>query len=225
MALIKVSALISDIRGKIAGSVFQLSNSGLTLRSNPGQINPQSPSQNSARAITGSVLREWIQLTAAQRARWELFRQYNPILQRNISGLHISAQAMFTKINVIRLHYNLTILTAPSFNKCDLTPIDATLQFSGGAIEIVTDRVMNSSIEFVILSTSPILAASINNPGKSMRLISFTTTSTDTFDITSQYLDIFGQVPQPGDNVFIRFTVANKQSGLFLPFIIKPQTL
>jgi hypothetical protein len=218
MAIIQTSGLISSIRGKVAGAVFQLSRSGNILRSLTIPVNRRTLSQNKTRTNTFNILQKWTGLTADQRAIWNAYIQYNPILQKNGLKLHITGQQVFIKFNSYRLEYDLPILETPIFNKCDLTPISLTLSPTIPGIDIISDRPLVSSDEYIILFLTVRFRNSVNNPGSRYRIIKFTTTDTDVFDVTSAYVSVFGRIPLPGDTLFIKYTNASKLSGLPFPF-------
>lgn len=218
MAIIQISGLISSIRGKVAGAVFQLSRSGNIMRSLTIPVNRRTLSQNKTRTNTFNILQKWTVLTADQRAIWNAYIQYNPILQKNGLKLHITGQQAFIKFNSYRLEYDLPILETPKFNKCALTPISLTLTSTGAVLSITADRALVSTNEFIILFLTVRFSNSVNNPGSRYKIINFTTTSTDTFDITSVYVAVFGRIPQPGDTLFMKYTNASKLSGLPFPF-------
>ncbi len=218
MALIKTSSLITSIRGKVAGSVFQKSNAGTILRGNSTPVNRNTNLQNKTRHKTFFVLQEWIKLTDAQRLTWLNYTQYNPVVQKRTKGLFITGQQAFVKFNSYRLEYDLPILSTPIFNKCALDPIELTLSTTGAVLSIVADRALVSANEFIILFLTIVFRSSVNNPGSKYKIINFVTTSTDTFDITSEYVSLFGTVPQNSDTIFMKYTNASKLSGLPFPF-------
>lgn len=225
MALIIPSAIISEIRGKVGGSVFQRSRSGIILRANTTPVNKNSNLQNTARAVSFNVLQEWTRLTDAQRSSWDRFVQYLPIQQKNIKVLYITGQQAFIKFNSYRLHYSLSILTTPRFNKCALTPITLNVTSNGAVMWAAANRALVSANEFIVLFITVIFPSSVNNPGARYKLVKFVTTDTDQFNITSYYTGLFGRIAQPGETLFIKYTNVSKLSGYPFPFSFKKITL
>ncbi|MFQ5865596.1 MAG: hypothetical protein ACE5IW_10240 [bacterium] len=218
MAIIQTSGLISSIRGKVAGSVYQRSRSGTILRNNTTPVNSRSLLQLKTRSFISDILQEWIRLTDSQRLTWDAYVQYNPILHKNLTGVYISGQQAFIKFNSYRLEYDLPILSTPKFNKCALTPITLTLASTGAVLSITADRAMVSANEFIVLFLTIRFSPSVNNPGSRFKIIKFATTDTDTFDVTAAYTAIFGRLPQPGETLFMKYTNVSKLSGLPFPF-------
>ena len=221
MALIKTSALISDIRGKVQASIFQGSLAGLTLRSGVSGINKNSLRQNKTRNILFRIQREWGLLSIAQRKLWLQFTNFNPILQKRSNELFINEQQNFIKFNSYRLEYDIDILKSPQFTKCEILPIDLSVSSTGTAISITANRELNENLEFIILFLTIPFIPTINNPGSRFKLIKFTTTNNTTFDVTIPYKEIFGSVPQPGQKIFFKYSNADKASGIIFPFKTK----
>lgn len=221
MALIKTSSLISDIRGKLGGSVFQQSSAGLIVKSKPNPVNKNSLRQNKTRNITFRIQQEWRLLSIAERNLWLQFTNFNPILQKRSNELFINEQQNFIKFNSYRLEYDIDILKTPQFTKCEILPIDLSVSSTGAVISITADRQLNEDLEFIILFLTIAFIPTINNPGSRFKLIKFITTNDTTFDVTIPYKEIFGSIPQPGQKIFFKFSNADKASGIIFPFKTK----
>ena len=70
MAKVKLSALVSDMRGKLNGSVFARNRGGLYLRTKVTPTNPQTAYQQAARNILGALSQAWKSLTVGERLSW-----------------------------------------------------------------------------------------------------------------------------------------------------------
>ena len=70
MAKIKLSALVSEMRGKLNGSVFSKNRGGAYLRTKVTPVNPQSISQGNVRATLTALSQAWRALTEAERLAW-----------------------------------------------------------------------------------------------------------------------------------------------------------
>jgi hypothetical protein len=70
MAKIKLSALVSEMRGKLNGSVFSKNRGGAYIRTKVTPVNPQTTAQMAVRSALTNISQSWRALTAAQRAAW-----------------------------------------------------------------------------------------------------------------------------------------------------------
>jgi hypothetical protein len=70
MAKVIFTAAVADIRGKLAGSVFQRSFGGQQLRTKVSPGNPRTAAQSNLRVNMSSLSTSWGELTPAERTSW-----------------------------------------------------------------------------------------------------------------------------------------------------------
>lgn len=70
MAKLKLSAIVSEMRGKLNGSVFSKNRGGAYIRTKVTPVNPQTIAQGAVRAALTNLSQAWRGLTEAQRAAW-----------------------------------------------------------------------------------------------------------------------------------------------------------
>lgn len=70
MAKVKFSALISEMRNKLNGSVFSRNRGGAYLRNKVTPLNPQTAAQVEARSLLAQFSQSWRSLTQVQRDAW-----------------------------------------------------------------------------------------------------------------------------------------------------------
>lgn len=225
MAKIKLSGIISDISGKVGGSIFQKSQSGYTLRNLSFPVNKKTPSQENIRNITNRLQQYWLILSQKQRDIWHSFARYNVIKQNNFSRLLLNGHQTFLKLNHYRLLYGYPVLTIPQFLKCQFTSINLTLELRNNRLVTISDRELIPSTEFLIIFLTFYKNKSINNPGSSYRAIIGDFSELFQNDITDEYFNVFSYTPVPGQTLFFKFTNASKLSGMIKPFFSKKVTL
>jgi len=218
MAKITLSPWIADIRGKVGAAVFQQGRGGLILRNQPAKINKNSNRDSLCRSITANLQGEWISITQAQKELWDSTVLFQGLKLKRSKTLLITGQNAFLKFNYYRNRYGIATLLEPQFSKCTINPVDITINTDGNDLTITADRVLNSSVEFIIILLTFTYKQSVNNPGSAFKMMVFDTTNTDTFNLNSPYTDTFGRIPQPGDTIFMKYTNADKLSGLPFPF-------
>lgn len=214
MARIKTSAIISDIRGKIGGSVFQQSRGGLVFKNAPFASKRISSANSKVYALNQMVRNAWRNLTSYQLSAWVAFAGYSQVMQKNNKSLFLSANDLFYKTNFIRLLYGYDLLITPEFSKCQFLPITASLQLSGLDLVFQTSRVLDSLKEFVSLKVSPPLLPSVNSAKSRLRSVIFSVSDSDTFIITSEYLEALKRFPVSGNALLFSYTNVNLLTGL-----------
>jgi len=225
MALVKYSALIERLSGKVGAAIFQENVGGSILRSFCPPVRRNTIRQQKPRLIASEVQQGWQALTVLERDTWEGWARYTRVHQRRNTELFISGHQAYLRVNMIRLQYSFTLLNNPAFNKCDARPVDAELRLAGPNLFIDFDRPMVAMQEFVVLFITIPLPATWNNPQVHLKLLEFVTTNAPTKNINSEYEALFKFKLPPGSTVFIKYTTVDKLSGYQFPFQTKKQTL
>lgn len=225
MALVKYSAMIESLQGSIGATIFQEGPAGPIARKKCPPVRRNTIRQQKPRLIATQVQQGWALLTEDERNTWEGWARYMKVHQRRNIHLFINGHQSYLRVNQYRLQYSLTLLNVPQFNKCDLTPIDASLSLAGPNLFITFDRNPVATEEFVILSITIQVKITWNNPQGRLKLIEFVTTNAITKNIKSDYEAVYGISPVSGDTLFFKFSNMDKRSGLLFPFKTKKVTL
>ena len=218
MARVKLSAIITEMNGKIGGSVFQRTQSGTILKNKSNLSFTNSMAQNVSNNIMYRCQYQWQQLTACQRQLWNSFATYTKKNQKHSSNLIINGHQLFIQCNSYRFQYGYDTLTDPQIINSDIDLLTCEIGITPSHLVLSTDRYLISNYEFIILQATTKVSPSLNNVGSRYKTIVFETTDSDGFDLTQPYLNVFGFVPVVGNVIFIKYTVASKYNGLILPF-------
>ena len=237
MALIKTTAIIDAISGKIQGSVFARNKGGAYVRGRGVVTNPRTPEQMRVRSIFGTVSGSWRNLSQVQIADWDLLANETTYQNRLGDSRTYSGKALFQKVNQNRLLLGYELMKdAPNF--ADLIGIafaNGTGQNDEGTISInidaglAADPVANEvNAGFILSATGP-----INHGIKFVknRLRDFLTVldleknfvdtedfATDEIELGALYAAKFG-TPEPGERVAMALTAVNDLGQKGAPFI------
>ncbi len=214
MALVKLSGVVSDIRGKIGGTTFKNSSAGLVMQTSTSPVNKNSLTQNIQRGIINDLQQQWILLTDEQRACWVLYTKLFPIKQKNINGNVINAQQTFIKVNAPFRLYNIPIIIDPVLTPSVLTNVAVPIMLTPGILAVLGQKAYVSADEFVVLSMTYPKPPTVNNPGTTYKSIIFATVNSSTINITTEYTDLFGRLPIVGEKVFYKSHIVDKLIGV-----------
>jgi len=113
MALIKFGGGISEMRGKIAGTVFSRNKAGAYARNRVTPVNPQSARQNAVRALMQTLAVAWsTTLSAANRAGWEAYAIAVPMLNRLGETMYLSGFNHFIRSNMVIMQAGQSMVVA-----------------------------------------------------------------------------------------------------------------
>ena len=218
MALITLSALLSDVKGKIGGGVFQNSQGGLMLRTKVSPINRRTSTQVTSRLKMFNLQNDWIRLTTAQRADWELFAQTYPRPQLKNPLCNINGHQYFLKYNDYRVRYGLAVLNDVSWTVPSFSSVIGNLMNDGSDLFLFTSRKLDFVNEFVVLFLSWQVSKGMNNPSNRRKMIIGSTLTGNLLTITDSYLNVFGELPAVGSEVFLKLAVFSRNTAYWTAF-------
>jgi hypothetical protein len=197
MAKVKFSALISEMRGKLNGSVFTKNRYGNALRNKVTPVNRRTPHQQSVKALFTYFSQKWRTLTDDQRNAWN--SAVDDFKRNNIFGDSIrpTGSNLFCELNA-----NLAIIGG---NELTSPPLQQRIVGVRG-FKLNIDSTVGSEkfdIEFDPSPTSPdvyhmVYATRCYSPGKSFiqseyRIIGVIAPGAITpYDALSDWQDKFG---------------------------------
>lgn len=230
MARVLLSGLLSDIRGKLNGSVFKQSNAGLIIQNKPPT---SSGSQSTTRNIqplgddartkatysTAVVRNAWNNLTDAQRLAWSAQTNNNVSRQKNNPTLSTTGLQWFLRINVILFQFDEAIILAPTFGAVPPLPQEIVSVQNTGVLNATVDGVFSLD-EIAIFSISNPVRNTNNTPGSRLRLMRTPVVNLSSLiEFEPNYIAQFGVAASPGQKVFTSLQMMNKLTGMRSPLI------
>lgn len=215
MAKVKLSALISDMRGKLNGSVFAKNRGGLYLRTKVTPVNPKTLAQQAARNLLASFSQGWRSLTQAQRNSW------------NSAVSNFSTTDVFGDIKnptglqlYVRLNANISngggsAITSPPLpsGAPALTSLGLTAAVTGDAFDVAFAPSPVPADTTLYIQATPGLSPGIENANSEFRTIgTVAAAGTTPADLFTEYTDKFGGLIE-GQKIFIRAKFINLLTG------------
>lgn len=219
MALIKLTAFLDSISGKVNGTVFSRNKGGAYVRGKGVVSNPQSVAQSSVRAVFGAISQAWRGLTEIQRNAWNAATSNFPYQNRLGDTKQLSGFALHQKLN-----NNLALLGRPLI---DTPPQPQEVSaFETIGVDIDTsgvDPVMfvegtftdpSSVTGTVVLFATPSLSPGVSNFNNELRKIGDYPIATivGKVDVFTDYAAVFGTVTT-GSKVGFKALVIERNTG------------
>ena len=201
MARIIYTGLVESIRGSIGGTTFQRNAYGYTVKRKPNMINPNSALQNARKLIFSRVTRAWRDLTQAKRDEYDSWASTYPQYSKYNPESQLSGYAVFVKYNCLRLLTGASILTATLAVPPDTDTLTYEVENDSGVLKVNITSTTGDEEWIILFFMSRRFTASQLFIGTSPKYIKDSSNATQSVTITTQYTDIFGYVPSPGDLV------------------------
>lgn len=220
MAIIKTSAIVSDIKGTSGGNVFASNKGGNYTRRYKKPTNLNSPKQQAVRDNFGYMAGLWRGLTDSQRSTWNEGATGFPVQNKLGETKLLSGQQLFNRLNNTLIQANQTPL--------DVCPLSVSFP------PIIIDEVQNNfspkelflSLSFdgstsvpagfiLAISATAKLSAGVSSPQKGLfKRIKIVAAGVDMaeYDLTVSYNESFGLL-NVGDTIFIGAMLISKSSG------------
>lgn len=223
MAKIKYSALVSDMRNKLNGSVMSKNRYGSYVRNKVTPVNPQTSYQLNQRATLSNLSSAWRGLTQAQRDSWTEAAKNRPFTDIFGDSKILSGQAFFVSSNLNLVANGLSqidspgqpvdvpFVTANTFNAVLTGSAYTALQFD------VEPATIPAGYSLVVYAT-PAYSAGVSFVKNRFRRLGVFVPDTGTVSILAAVTARFG-VGNIGEKISVRIAlVANATGQLGLPF-------
>lgn len=194
MAVIQYSALVTSVKGRLRGAIFQSGPGGQIVRSAGNFNRSNNPRWNRQKNVTQVVAQAWSGLTTNQQNAWNAMAQNLPTKNKFGEKRLASGYNVFMKANQIALGGGATIITDPSM------PIglsDQTGTFIGDNVVLFLRLVFPNPLltnEIVLIDGSaPVRNGRRQPPGGWKRIYNGPLTS-DHVDLATPYKNVFGTI-------------------------------
>lgn len=113
MALFMPGVAVSQVSGRVGGTIFSHNRGGMYMRNGTKPKVVTSPEAQLTKAIMGTCSRAWASLSSKQRAAWKPFAVENPISNRLGQSRVLSPAQCYNMINARLLRYGAAAIELP----------------------------------------------------------------------------------------------------------------
>lgn len=209
-------AIVSEIRNKIAATVFARNRGGAVIRNRATPINRRSTAQTTRRQLLSSLASAWRGLTAAQRASWNSAASQFPVQDNLGQTIFLTGEQLYVRSNA-----NLTNIGA---SLIDTAPVPTTFPSITAAFAVLSDAAMTvaftpdpapAGYTWLVFATAPFSAGKAFVNESDYRLVTtIAAAATSPADIEAAYVAVFGALPATGQKVSVKIFLVEIASGL-----------
>lgn len=220
MALIKLTAIVDNISGKLNGTVFAKNKGGNYMRSKSKPSNPKTAAQMAVRAQFGAISSAWKALSEGARSAWRESASNFPYINRLGDTKILSGFALHQKLNTNLDLIGESMLTFPPEPR---TPIN----FASIGVTAIKDPEGENNLDIIaplaaidtnsktLIFATPPLSHGVENFENKLRLITVKPSSSFStkLNVNEEYELVFGELPV-GAKVGVRMQNVSSESGM-----------
>lgn len=204
MARATFGTIVTELRGKVGGNVFQRNGYGHTFKVSPNMGKPNSLDQLKQQAFMSALTKQWSTADQAARDLYDTYASTYPQYAKNNPSSQLSGYALALKWNATRspiianLYEGITIADVTFASLSFTAVIDGPLCMLNliPSIQVPTAQ--------VLISVSPPVNPSLTFPSCPFGVFNVMDMVTSDVDIASFMLNKWGVVLTAGDYIYIR---------------------
>lgn len=188
MAKVKYSALVSDMRNKLNGSVLSKNRAGNYIRNKTTPVNPQTASQQANRQQLGSMSSAWGSLTEAQRQSWRNAVSSFPYTDIFGDRKELDGKSLMIKLNLNLLNSgSATIKDAPvTVAIPEIAIVSGTATVADGVGLVISPNAVPAGFKLLVYATPPV-GGGVYFVKNKYRLIGTATAAAGAVDLKALY--------------------------------------
>lgn len=204
MASIKWSALVSEVKGVLNGSIMSNSSRGQTIRNRHAGGGRKTSLWGRSKVMLAYVSSTWRTLTPTQQLAWETMAVSYPYIDKFGNPQTPSGYQLYCTLNINLLLTNNLVDPTPHAPTAEsnIAPFDFDNNAIGGFEMNFTPSA--GAISIIMVYASAQLSAGVTRQPQAMRLISKVSDNTASpYTLTADYLRLFPPL-QSGGRIFLK---------------------
>lgn len=212
-------AIISEMRGKIAATVYTKNRAGAAIRNRTTPINRRSTGQTSKRQQFSSLSSAWRGLTQAQRDGWNSAAPSFPQQDSLGQTIFLTGAQLYIRCNAnLILIGEAQIVDAPTPASFAVLALGAYTAVSGtGVISLAyTPTPVPAGFQVVVRASRPLSAGIDFVPQSAFRfIVAVAAAAASPVLLTTPYAAVFGAITsKAGQKIFVEAFLVEEVSGL-----------
>ena len=219
MALIQTGSIVTHIKGSVAGSTFQRSAAGLTMRKKPNPVGRGTNAQFAQRNIISQLNYFWNQLTDTQRSNWSAFAVFtNGVGKTNNQNTSANTgKTQFFAVNAWLLLYGKPIVSSPTIGAPLQQNIPCPPYFTKSDNLGRTSIAIDTTQEILVVQVSLPQSVSTNTANTGFRTMVYNQVDGTVQDWSAAYQQTYGVPLTLGKKYWIQLQVVNFITGTISP--------
>jgi len=214
MARVTYGSIVTELKGKVGGTVFQSNKYGFTAKNTPNMIRPNTQAMFNVRNLFVQAVRKWGSLSQSQRDLFDSYASSFPQYSKNNPTAVLNGYNVTTRWWISLLLGGFGFDLVPEMSVIAFPVLTPSLYIDTGELKLALNGDISSEFARYTCSLSSIVPGSRNFPPSSFRIVYTFEDLAGPADLSAIYTGIFGRDPIPGEFVFLKvsmFSLVNPQ--------------
>lgn len=213
MARVNYGFGISNISGKIGGSVHSRTAYGSVIRDRPHHTANDSPSQLIQRSKLFNVVLEWSKLTETQRQEWNSYSEFYNGFPHRSGTTRLNGYSVFCLLNLNLALAVYPKLTRPAWLDTTYNLTLISVDYAANLLRVTFSPAIDVTLFKPVIYSCPPLSPGIGNADPYYKFVPNDSVTVTTATFTTNYLSRFGVHPPVGRSLFVAFSIIEKATG------------
>jgi len=221
-AKIQYGALVTELKGKIGGTVFQSGRYGFQARNKPAPNRTASYNQSIVRGSILAVSKAWRDLTESERLAFDAIAPSWPAVDAFGNAMLLTGYNVFCKTNFWNWALSGAINSTASLPSALWSPTSISLSIAVGAATFdltFAPSPVDTSCEAIIYLSGQVSAGRTAPPSNMRGVGSYPAGTVTPIDLTSLYSAKSGTFPTAGNRVFVGVQAVSTVNGTAGPIM------
>lgn len=213
MASIKWSALVSEVKGVLNGSILSVGNAGQTIRNRTTGNRANTSRWSAVKIRLSYVSSQWRSLTSGQQAAWTAAGVGYPYTDKFGNSQTPSGFQLYCTLNINRLILGQSLLSTPSAppSQESISPVEVNYA-NPTTLSLEFNNTLGNASYLQIFASAPVSKGVTSLPQNLRQIYSVITSTSNPIDIWSSYTAAY-YTPPANSRIWFKYLQIDSNTG------------
>jgi hypothetical protein len=215
MAKVTFTAIVSDIKGKLAGTVFSKNRAGAYIRTKVTPSNARTSYQQLVRGFMTTLAQGWRALGAVSCTAWNAAASTDAVKTKDGNSIHLTGMQYYMELNRNLMEIGATVITVPPAigGTLAMTACTPTAAKGTPALSVVFTPAITATEKVIMYATEGIGPGQNFFKNKYRKIAVLDSADTSPYDALADYVAKYGAIPTAGYKIGVQIKSVKIATG------------
>jgi hypothetical protein len=200
MAKVTFTAMVADVKGKLAGTVFSKNRAGNYVRTKVTPSNARTTAQQAVRGFMTTLAQGWRALGASSCAAWNAAAAVDAVKTKDGNAIHLTGMQYYMELNRNLAEISATTITSPPAvgGTVAMTSIAVSATKGTPSLSVTFAPAATASEKIILYATEGLGPGQNFFKNKYRKIGVLTSSDSSPFDALADYTAKYGTIPTAG---------------------------